>query len=227
MVAITLQRNIYQMGNRIYVKKTVYSEDKQLRKVAVLPCLDLNHALEVLDDLLKHDCSLSYSIELEKECRTKCGLPEEKKGQSDESNIYRENNRWIVSKEINSKKLTWKCDSHEEARLLRDKLKKNNWKLPADRTKKVPKRPNTKKYGRFEEVKELPRLHIPKKPKEKVEKTTVKVEKPKEVVEKPKDKLILQMAKRYSISYEDMSQLCLMIGLQQLNKLNFIPEYGD
>lgn len=216
----TLQKNIYQHGTRIYVKKTVYSSDKEVKKVMVFPCKDFDHAVQVLEDLVSHDCSMTYAIELEKKCRVECGLPELKNGKRDESNIYLMNKKYYVVKEIDKKRLSWKCESHEEARLLRDKLRENNWSLPADTTHPASERNNKQKYSRFEEVKELPRIHIPKKP-------TETVEKPKEVVEKPKDNLILDIANRYNMSYEDMSQLCIMIGLQQLNKLNFIPEYEE
>ena len=213
-----LQKNIYKEGKRIVVKKMVYSSDKRKKHVTNIPCPSLEYAVDVVSKIVASGHDMASALEIERDARIACGMNPVKKGHRDESNIIQQNNKFLVVKEIEGKRCTWKCNSHDEAVLLRDKLRVNNWKLDPDEKVPASKRKSVKPdYGRFEEVKDFPSIRC-------------KSHKPQEVVKKPQgvvNPLVVEMAKRYSVSSDEMTELCLMIGLNHLQQLNFIPEYGD
>jgi hypothetical protein len=222
-----VQRNIYKQGNRIWVKKMCYKGTS--KQMVVIPAESVHDGVAVLDSLAKHEYDLDYAQEVKEKQRKKLEMSPIKKGKGELRNIYKNNKHYIVQKMVNGKKLTWNCNSLEEAIRYRDEFEKKGWSTVSPDRSYTPKR-GTQSYSRFEEVKEFPRLHIPSKDTDKQvkqSKPTQKVEKPTAKVEPVQNSSVKEMAKKYNISYEEMTQLCVQIGIRQLQKLNFIPEYGD
>ena len=225
-----LQKNIYQEGKRIVIKTVC--RDETHREQMCIPVETVKEGVELLTQIREHKNDYEFGLKLKREQRLKMGFPAVEKGRGDDRNLIKQNNKWLIVKEINGKRYSWKCTTKEEAIKLRNKLEKSDWNMSADRVNEAKHNSKRNTYKRFDEVKEFPRLHIPRKEKvlpettatrqmqEKVRQTTSKVI-------NPTDYLLQNKASEYNISLDEMKNLTMMIGLQQIERLNFIPEWEE
>lgn len=222
-----LQKCIYKEGSRIVVK-TMCSDDTHKKQIC-FPVNSLNEGVKLLGMIREHNNDYSYGMELRKQQRVKHGLPEYSRMENDDRYIHKKNNMYYIEKVNGNSKLVWKCDTRDEARSLRDLLEKHDWNdIRGNASAYDVKKYNHKKnYARFEEVENFPRLHIPKKeqiPETKATTTTTETKTPQI---DPVRQILETKAEEYNISVKQMKDLSLMIGLQQLERLNFIPEWED
>jgi hypothetical protein len=114
---------------------------------------------------------------------------------------------------------------------LRDELESKNWLQDGAVVSDVKQYPSKKGYQRFEEVQDLPRLHIGRSTSNnnKTEATVTNATATfnSGTLFENEYLLMKNKATEYGISVEDMLRLTAMIGLQQINRLNFIPGWEE
>ena len=219
-----LQRNIYQEGKRIWVKKVLH--DNEQTKSIVIPVKSVHEGVTVLDKLKENKYEYSYGLKLMEKQRVKHGLPIDRKGHRDMSFIIRENNKYTIQKVVGDKKFQWNFKKLDDAIQKRDELVESGWKIAGEKcdvTDVKFKNTSKQKYARFEEVKDFPSITLPKKEKKKKQ---TKTKPPLHLVlDKTYEEKLRTKATKYNIDLQCIGKLCMEIGLHQLERLNFIPEY--
>lgn len=225
-----LQKCIYQEGKRITVKTVC--RDETHREQICIPVTTVKEGVEILSKIREKDNDYSYGVKLKKEQRVKLGYPVIEKGRGDNRNLKHQNKYWYIVKEINGKRYSWKCETKEEAIKLRNKLEKNEWNISADTVTDAKHNSKRNTYKRFEEVKDFPRIHISRNDNVLPEQTaTRQMQKPVNNLTSNSQHTVFDIlenkASEYNISLDEMKNLTMMIGLQQIQRLNFIPEWED
>lgn len=226
-----LQKCIYKEGNTIQVKKTCYDQvEGGKSKQVTIPVGSVKEGVEILNKLAEEKYDYGYAMVIREKQFKKHNRNQRAKNKL--RYIIKQGKNWVIQKQMGKKRLIWKCTSKKEAMKLRDELESKNWIQDGAVVSDVKQYSSTKGYQRFEEVQDLPRLHIGR--------TTSNSNNSKATVSNTtpvslnvgnllKDEYLLMetTAHEYNISIEEMLRLTTMIGLQQLKRLNFIPELEE